>query len=285
MVYNVLYNPLAGGGTGLDSVKKLTDTMKDDEFILNDMTKLESYGAFFAQLGENDTVILCGGDGTLNRFINDTEGIEIKCRLLYYPAGSGNDFYNDIKKDGLISLEPYIKNLPEVVVNGRSYRFINGIGYGIDGYCCEEGDRLRRKSTKPVNYTSIAIKGLLFHYKPANAVITVDNDTKHYKKVWLAPAMNGRHYGGGMMPTPEQDRLGSGEVSVMVMHGSGKLKTLMIFPSIFSGTHVKYTKNVDVLKGHNIEVKFDRPTALQIDGETISNVTGYKVMSGCKVIA
>ena len=44
-------------------------------------------------------------------------------------------------------------------------RFINGIGFGIDGYCCEVGDQLKAKSDKPVNYASIAIKGLLFHYK------------------------------------------------------------------------------------------------------------------------
>ena len=32
--------------------------------------------------------------------------------------------------------------------------------------------------------------------------------------------------------------------------------------------------------GHEITVKFDRPTALQIDGETISGVTEYSV-SAC----
>ncbi len=48
--------------------------------------------------------------------------------------------------------------------------------------------------------TAIAIKGLLFHYRPTNAVITVDGVTHTYKKVWLVPTMNGRYYGGGMMP-------------------------------------------------------------------------------------
>lgn len=34
---------------------------------------------------------------------------------------------------------------------------------------------------------------------------------------------------------------------------------------------------VEILQGHNITVEFDRPTALQIDGETIPNVTEYSV--------
>ena len=66
----------------------------------------------------------------------------------------------------------------------------------------------------------------------------------------------------------------------MVFHHPGKLKTLMVFPSIFKGEHVKHKSMVEVLTGRNIEVKFSRPTPLQIDGETISGVTGYTVSSG-----
>lgn len=127
-------------------------------------------------------------------------------------------------------------------------------------------------------WKNIAIKGLLFHYKPTNAVIMVDGTEHSYKKVWLAPTMNGRYYGGGMMPTPNQNRLDPNQnVSTMVFHGSGKLKTLMIFPSIFQGKHIEHTKEVDILTGHTITVTFDRPTALQIDGETILGVTEYQV--------
>ena len=161
-----------------------------------------------------------------------------------------------------------------MTVNGKTFRFINGIGYGIDGYCCEVGDKLRGEGKKDINYASIAIKGLLFHYKPTNAVVTVDGVKHEYKKVWLAPTMNGRFYGGGMMPTPDQVRNG-GKLSTMLFHGSGKLKTLMIFPSIFKGEHVKHTDCVTVLEGKEVTVEFDRPTALQIDGETILGVTSY----------
>ena len=86
--------------------------------------------------------------------------------------------------------------------------------------------------------------------------------------------MFGRRYGGGMIPTPEQIR-GGEELSLMMFHGSGKLKTLMIFPSIFKGEHVKNEKYVTVLKGKNITVKFDSPRALQIDGETVLDVEEY----------
>ena len=124
----------------------------------------------------------------------------------------------------------------------------------------------------------IAIKGLLFHFKPRSAVITVDGVSTEYKKVWIAPTMFGRHYGGGMMPTPAQDRFSEdGKVSLMVFHDSSKLKTLSIFPSIFKGKHILKTKYVTVFEGKEVNVKFDRPTALQIDGETLLGITEYTV--------
>lgn len=224
----------------------------------------------------------------MNRFINDTSKCKLPHRLYYYPAGTGNDFLRDItQKDSiLLPLNTYISNLPMVTVAGQTYRFLNGVGYGIDGYCCQEGDALRRKTTKPVNYTAIAIKGLLFHYKPTSAVITVDGKQYTFQNVWLAPTMNGRYYGGGMMPAPEQDRLNEDHtVSTMVFCGKSKLKTLCIFPSIFKGNHIKHTKQVTVLKGKDILVRFERPTPLQIDGETILGVTSYRVTAGKATVA
>ena len=282
--YHVLYNPHAGNGHGTEDTMKLKDIMKDDELVFCDMTTIESYKTFFASLAEDDRVIVAGGDGTLNRFINDTDGLSLCHDVYYYATGSGNDFWHDLgfqKGDPPVCVNDYIKDLPVATVNGKSYRVLNGVGYGIDGYCCQVGDALRGKSDKPVNYTAIAIKGLLFHFHPANAEVTVDGKTKRYRRVWLAPTMNGRFYGGGMMVTPDQHRGNAeGKVSVCVMHGSGKIKTLAVFPSIFKGGHVKHTEMVEILTGHDIEVRFDSPCALQIDGETIRNVTSYSVHAG-----
>ena len=84
-----------------------------------------------------------------------------------------------------------------------------------------------------------------------------------------------------MIPTPAQDRFDSeGKASLMIFHGTGKIRTLMIFPSIFKGEHIKHTKAVDIHRGNEITVKFDRPAPLQIDGETVLGVTEYTVHAG-----
>ena len=283
MKYTVLFNPNAGNGTGAAEAEKLRDILKGDELTFTDITSLNGYAEFLAGLSDDERLVLAGGDGTLNRFINDTDGLDVGRDVYYFAAGSGNDFAHDLgkaKDDAPFVITEYLKDLPTVTVKGKAYKFLNGVGYGIDGYCCEVGDKQRETSDKPVNYTAIAIKGLLFHFKPCNAKITVDGVEHTYNKVWLAPTMNGRFYGGGMMPTPDQDRLGKDKtVSCMVFYGSGKLKSLAVFPSIFKGEHVKHKEMIEILIGHYIKVEFDQPTALQIDGETSLGVTEYEAVS------
>ena len=272
-----LYNSLANNGVRPAFLDELE---KNESVIVKDALGLD-YVSFLDALHSDDEVVLIGGDGTINYFVNAIGDYELKNNLYWKAAGTGNDFLNDIKKDHEgeeeILLNPYVKNLPTVYVNGMEKKFINGIGYGIDGYCCEVADKIKEKdSSKKINYTGIAIKGLLFHFKPVTATITVDGATQTFTKVWLAPSMKGRFYGGGMMVAPKQDRM-SDTLSCVVYRASNKFQALIVFPSIFKGEHVKKEKMVKIFTGKEINVKFDRPCALQIDGETVLGVSEYTV--------
>ncbi len=278
----ILYNPLAGNGLCKQKAYELCERYADAVCV--DLNEITDYAAFFAKAGQDD-VILCGGDGTLNRFVNAIRGVKRGGSIYFYPCGSGNDFMRDLpdaKADEPVLVDAYIQNLPTVTVNGKEHAFVNGVGYGIDGYCCEVGDNMRlqnqsRENPKPINYTAIAIKGLLFHFTPCDAKVTVDGREYTFQKVWIAPTMHGKYYGGGMMPAPKQVRNNQdGTLSLMVFHGSSKLKTLMIFPSLFKGEHVRHEKYVTVLSGRQISVAFDQPQPLQIDGETVLGVTSYQ---------
>lgn len=221
---HVIYNPLAGKGTAQEDAK-LLQVILDEDMEYYDITRITNYAAFIGGMEKDDFLVIVGGDGTLNRFIN-------------------------------------------------------GVGFGIDGYCCQVGDALKKIPGKKVNYTGIAIKGLLFRFKSRNARVTVDGKEYAYRKVWIAPTMHGRYYGGGMMAAPSQDRGNAdGTLSLVVLHGAGRFRTLCAFPGIFKGKHVKHTKMVAVHTGYEIKVEFDRPTPLQIDGETILNVTSYTARS------
>ena len=277
MLY-VLYNSKANNNRGEAAAKDFAKTLKE-EIQMKNLVGLD-VKSFLSNLSENDKVILLGGDGALNRFVNDIEDLKVKPEVFFKAVGTGNDFINDVNngKDELVKINDYIYDLPTVEINGKKRKFINGIGYGIDGYCCEVADKLKAKSNKPINYTAIAIKGLLFHFKRVKAKITIDGKEYNHKHVWLTPTMNGRFYGGGMNVAPDQDRKKKPKtVTTVVFKGKSKLHTLMVFPSIFKGKLGTHKKMTAYYTGKNVKVEFNRPTALQIDGETVLGVTSYSV--------
>lgn len=277
MIY-ILYNPLADNRNGRSNAKSIGEILGTTDVSYLDITELNTT-EFLKKTAPADKVVLSGGDGTLHHFVNECGGQAPERLIYYYPAGSGNDFMTDVReweKDGVVLLNPYLQNLPTVTVNGETCYFLNGVGYGIDGYCCEEGDKQRAESDSTINYAAIAIKGMMFSFKPREATVTVDGVTHHYDNVWLAPTMNGRFYGGGMMVAPDQRRMrDDGLITTVVMHCKSKLKTLAVFPSIFKGEHIRHTEMVEVLTGREITVSFSQPAALQIDGETIPQVFSY----------
>ena len=280
---NVLYNPLADNKRGEENAKKIKEILKNAELKFADITKIDLH-EFINNVPQKDKIIIAGGDGTLNYLVNKFSGNVTGHSLYYYASGNGNDFKVDIseKEHGeIIRLDKYIKDLPIVYVNGgKGVRFLNGVGFGIDGYCCEVGDEMKKKSAKSINYTSIAIKGMLYDYKPRNAVVTVDGVKHKYNNVWLVPTMNGRYYGGGMKVAPDQDRLTADRMlTTMVFHCKSKLKTLTVFPTIFKGKHVEHTDIIDMLTGREITVEFDKPTPLQVDGETYKSVSHYNAFA------
>ncbi len=288
MIY-VMYNPLAGNMTCEESCRGVAEIFSSDELQYIDLLTVDDLEDRLKALAPEDQIVICGGDGTLNHLINSLDTSKLEQDIFYYPGGSGNDFYHDVddeRTNGAYRINRYLKCLPTVKVNDMKKLFLNGIGFGIDGYCCEEGDKKRIVSPgKKVNYSNIALKGLAYDYKRTNATVTVDGKTYKFTDVWMAPTMNGRFYGGGMMCAPNQDRMNEdGLVSVIVVHSRLRLSLLIAFLSVFKGTHLKYKKIVSEIRGSDVKVTFDRPTALQIDGETVTNVLEYEVHKDKKII-
>ncbi|MCQ2792663.1 MAG: diacylglycerol kinase family protein [Bacilli bacterium] len=280
MVY-ILFNPLANNSHGEKDAERWSERlMVQPEF--KSVIGL-NFKTFFNKLKSTDEVVLCGGDGTLNRFANDTYGMDFKCKVSYAKCGSGNDFYRDVARhevDGRIDLKPYLKHLPLIKVNGIERRFLNGIGYGIDGDTCLEGDEIRKKDPNAViNYSKIAIGLLLGKFKTKIASIEVDGIKSVFKHVWLCSTMNGRYYGGGMMAAPSQDRLNAKhECDLVTLSSIGRVHTLLRFPKFSSGKH-HHKRFITHIQGRHIKVTFSSPCALQIDGDVIPNVLTYEVIN------
>ena len=276
----LLYNPKANNSRNdINIIDKSTGERKLKKMSLLSM----DVPAFIGSLTENDKIYICGGDGTLNKFANNTYGFDFPCPVYLVGGGTGNDFLRDVESEPgkLIDFRPYMKDLPVVVINGRETRFLNGIGFGVDGAVCEEADQIKEVSDKKINYTNIAIGQILHKFKRPTARVSFNGRTKIYKNVWIASAMKGRFYGGGMMVAPTQDR-NNGLITASIFYGGTRIKTLTVLPKIYKGKHIEHKEMVDFFPVEEMKVEFDIPTALQIDGDTISGVLSYTVRTAKK---
>ena len=243
------------------------------ELIDEEITPLEKLNE---SLNDDDNILLIGGDGTVNFLANVWQKNNMKGNWYIYSAGTGNDFLTDIEaNDGFAKLNEYMNNLPTVTANGITKYFVNNVGFGVDGDVCVIADEKKIKGKK-IDYTKITIGLLLFKFKKRQCKVVVDGKSYEFKRAFIAATMNGRFYGGGMKSAPNQDRKGD-KVTVVVMTGMSRIKTLLRFTKIFTGEHVKYTKQVHIFEGKEIEVSFNKPCGLQYDGEVIQNVSTYRV--------
>lgn len=186
----ILFNPLANNSTGKEIALKLQHD-RFPEAELTDLVGLD-VNAFLDGLSADDDIILCGGDGTLSRFADDVYGRKLPCTVRLFGAGTGNDFLKDISADvtdNIATVNKYLTDLPTVKVNDIERKFINGIGYGIDGMACEVADDKKLRGETDINYTKISIGLCLGGYKCPEAKVTVDGRVMHFRRVWLASAM------------------------------------------------------------------------------------------------
>ena len=70
-MYHILYNPLACSDKGHENAKKVVEFIKG-EHEFTDITKV-NYSKFLPKITDEDTLVICGGDGTLNHFVNDID--------------------------------------------------------------------------------------------------------------------------------------------------------------------------------------------------------------------
>lgn len=112
MTYHILFNPLAGNGKGEERAKRLETLLTDGARCYHDLTKLNGYAPLLRTLEPQDVLVLTGGDGTINRFLNEADYDAFENEILYYATGSGNDFLHDLDKPAdaaPFSLRPYLK--------------------------------------------------------------------------------------------------------------------------------------------------------------------------------
>ena len=119
--YHILYNRLSRSNTGELEAHMLDEIMSGETLKYHNVAEIEDYHRFFADIPADDKIIVAGGDGTMNRFINDTDYCHVPQEVYFFPAGSGNDFARDIGKPKHcepFEIRKFISNLPAISTGG-----------------------------------------------------------------------------------------------------------------------------------------------------------------------
>lgn len=279
----VIYNPLSNNKRGMELAQTVKDVITDDEFEFLNILNIKNLKSFINETGDDDRVIIAGGDGTLNYFLNYYD--EFKKNVYFYPCGNGNDFARDIGKlNELILLNEHINKIPYCIVNGETRKYINGVGIGIDGFVCAKVNE-KRFEKEDASYIKIALKAIFGDYKKTNATVWIDDKKYEFNNLWFLAAMKGRYCGGGFMMTPNQDRMSdNGEISLLAVHNASLPKILLAFMLVFKGKHTILKKSVSILKGNNIKIEFDAPSYMQLDGESYTDISKLEIETEKEII-
>ncbi len=277
----VLFNPLSRNGKGKSQQKRYTKLIKkilglDAQYTFLSLIELD-YNYLLTKITNDDKIIFVGGDGTINRIVNTIDFKDYPYDNLYLlKFGTGNDFIRSLNtKEKLIKITNFLKNLPIIKYNEQEQKFINGVGIGLDGLIVHIVNSGKSKNKKA--YFRAAFKAFKRH-KPNNLHISVDGKDYHFANSWAAVVMNSEYFGGGMKIAPGAKR-DDNLLHLVIVHTISKRKLFWIFPSIYSGKHLKYKNYVSVIKGYNFNILSDSKWYVQVDGDEISNLTSFSVAS------
>ena len=270
-MFLIIHNPLSSNRKSRKKTKKIVRLFKkrNTPFIVRSGLKIDDLNDYLNQRPQITDILLLGGDGSINYFINSTDINLIKQNIYLAKSGSGNDFLRSLKllKKADVTIGQAMLN------NDHPVQFINGCGLGFDGMVCHyvNNDSKKNKISYFINVFRSIIK-----YQAQDITVKIDGETFEYKKVYTVAIQNGKYFGGGMKATPKAN-IEDEYYYVLIVHTLSKALLQFLLMTIYSGLHQKFTKYITIKKGKHISVDFKKPNFFQADGEVKESISNIEV--------
>lgn len=287
-----IVNPMSRSGKGRKIWDKIHHTLEKEKITYEvhftkfhqHATKLASELTHLTTSTHLITIVVLGGDGTLNEVLNGltkNENQNLKhITLGYIPTGSGNDFSRSMQftKNSLKALEiilhpkEYTYIDYGIIENARSRRsFIVSSGIGYDASIAH--DAFNSKIKKIFNtvklgkltYLIIGVKQL-FLSKNMPAKLTIDSKIQLDIKKMLFTSIHVQKYEGGGFPFAPCADPTDGKLEVCVFHDCSKLRyAFLLLASIFE-KHVHF-KGVSIYSCKSLTLSLACESIVHTDGE------------------
>lgn len=294
MKHLFIVNPTAGGKDSTPQVRKMVEKAfanREDEYeIYVTRSPMDAPGKIHAVADscEHVRVYACGGDGTFNECVCGAAERE-NVAVCPFPTGTGNDFCRMFGDEGSLfrNLEALLEGseTPIDLINCNGRWCANICSVGIDARI---GADVHKYSKLPIiggaaGYVVSAVVNLI---KGINRNMYIKSGNFYQEgKHALVCACNGRFYGGGFNPS-NIARPDDGMLDLIVVKGVSLLMVPILIGRYASGRVDELPRYATHFVGTEIEIGFDEPNIVNIDGETIytDKATIRLVKNGARLI-
>ncbi|MBR3358038.1 MAG: hypothetical protein IKG46_09470 [Solobacterium sp.] len=248
--------------------------------------------------GEEVTIVIIGGDGSMNDAVNGITDFE-HTRLGLIPSGSGNDLAKDLglpKKpeeqlERILAGEERLADIGEVIFHTESEemdpvrktvtvkpdpheivrRFNISCGLGFDAAICAEVEMSRTKEILnkvhlgKLCYIAEAIHTIAETKRVPVTVCFDGMSTVNLPGCLFIAGMNHRYEGGGFQFCPDA-KDDDGLLEFCAGNNVSQFDFYRIFPYAYSGSHVKF-RGVHLYQAKSAEIRSDIPLWVHTDGE------------------
>ncbi len=272
MRLSLIFNPAAGGGRAgraLADVERELGRLGLEHHAERTSDLEHARDLALAAAAAGETAVAFGGDGLIGAVAG---ALGARGVLGVLPGGRGNDFARALG----IPLDPVaacgvlafgvMRTLDLGQVGSRTFVGIASCGFDSVANRIANETRLVRGN---LVYAYGALRALAV-WRPATFVVELEDGERRTFTGYTVAAANSRGYGGGMIMAPDAS-LQDGQLDVVMVAHTPKLRFLRRLPTLFRGEHVRQS-NVEVLRGASVRISASRPFTLYADGDAIAEL-------------
>lgn len=283
----IIINPKSGKGNGKIFIQKLKTFKVPD--TVNLTIYITEYPRHATSIAENiskefDRIIIAGGDGTLNEFVNGFDiGSNVSIGLL--PIGSGNDFALSLYKKDSFDLNKYLMSFfseyPKVIKTDLGNiqlieadgslirkRFINSLGIGFDARVAYL-NQTNKIFSGSLSYL-ISILRTFVKFNSINFDLRI-GDKRLKRNALFCSIGNGESVGAGLylMPGAQVD---DGYLDLSIVDLESRIKLLKLLPKA-TKNEIKGIPELEQMRFKKLEIELETPYYSHVDGEIVSSKT------------